>query len=109
MASLSVLYGVLAIGLIRLKPVSLDILVALHALFLINGIASFLNANFVHAVHEALQHASSSGANLPQGFSEGIFRMAQIVGIVFSQIVIGVLIGFRSRFQKVAGAAQNFV
>ncbi len=103
--ALSVINGILAIGLIRLKPHALDALLALQSIFLINGVASLASPNFIHIMHDAMAQVAAANPNLPPGFpmfSDGFFRAILVFGLLFSLCIIGVLVGFRSRFVKAA-------
>jgi hypothetical protein len=108
-ASLAIANGLLAIGVIRLKPLALDAILVLQAIFLVNGIASLGSPNFVHIMHDAMRQVAAANPNLPADFtffSDTFFRGMLIFGLIFSLAIVGVLVGFRARFLQAAQAAR---
>jgi hypothetical protein len=102
---ISLLYGALAIGVIRLKPPALDILIAIQVLLLINGILSIFNPGYLHAVQDSMQRNAMANPALPKGFpflSYSFLRNMMIVGVAFSSAVLGILVGYRDRFRRAA-------
>ena len=110
LASLSVVCGVLAIGLIRLKPHALDAIIALQAIFLINSLLSLASPTFLHTMYATMQERAMNNPALPQGnpfLSYNFVRGALIAGIAFSSAFLGILVGFRDRFLKAAAEATR--
>jgi hypothetical protein len=109
-AVLSVVYGVLAIGVLRLKPRALDAMIAVQGVFLINGLLSIASPGFLHALHDAMQRNAMTNPALPNGLpflSYNFVRGMMIGGTAFSSAVLGILVGFRDRFRKAAGEAGS--
>ncbi|GAC1632635.1 MAG: hypothetical protein NVS9B14_06130 [Candidatus Acidiferrum sp.] len=108
--SLAIVYGLLAIGLIRLKPLALDAILALQAIFFLNGIASLASPNFLHIMHDAMAQIAAANPNIPPGFpffSDGFFRGMLIFGLFFSFCTLGLLVAFRTRFRTAALEASR--
>ena len=109
-AILSIVYGVLAIGVIRLKPRALDVMIGLQALFLINSLLSVASPTFSHTLQDAMQRNAMTNPALPNGnpfISYNLVRVMMIGGTAFSSAVLGVLVGFRDRFRKAAAEAGS--
>lgn len=107
---LALLYGVAAIGLIRLKPFALHFVLFFQAVFFLNGIATIASPNFLNSFHEVMQQMAAKSPALPAGFpmfSDSFLRVMLIFGLVFSLTILGVLIGYRSRFLKAAAEAAR--
>lgn len=110
LSSLSVVYGVLAIGMIRLKLRALDAIIVLQAIFLINGMLSLASPAFMHAMQETVQQNAMNNPALPNGLpflSQNFLKWALIGGIAFSSALLGLLVGFRDRFRKAAAEAAS--
>jgi hypothetical protein len=101
--------GIAAIGLIRLKPLALDLILALQVVFLVNGVASVASPRFLVALHEVMGQVALSNPALPRnfpGFSDSFFRAMLCFGLIFSLGVIAVLLAYRSRFRNAAEASR---
>jgi hypothetical protein len=108
-AALALIYGIAAIGLIKLKPAALNFILIFQVIFLINGIASLASPNYLGEMHEAVFKSAVSNSALPPNFpffSATFFRAILVFGLVFSFAVVGVLIAFRPRFLRAAEAAR---
>lgn len=104
-AVLSLVYAVLAIGVIRLRTRALDAMIALQGLFLINGLLSIASPTYLHTLQDTMQRNAMTNPALPNGLpflSYSFLRWAMIGGVAFSSAVLGVLVGFRDRFRKAA-------
>src|SRR5262249_54960927 len=107
MSVLSLANGVLAIGLIRLKPQALDTIIGLQGIVLLNSIFSLASPTFLHTMHDSMQHHAMNNPTLSNSLpflSYNFLRWALIGGIAFSSAMLGVLVGFRDRFRKMAEA-----
>jgi len=106
----ALLYGVAAIGLIRLKPFALHFILFFQAVFFLNGIATIASPNFLNSFHEVMQQMAARNPALPAGFptfSDSFLRAMLTFGLVFSLAILAVLIGYRSRFLKAAAEAAR--
>ena len=106
----ALLYGVAAIGLIRLKPFALHFVLIFQAIFFLNGIATIASPNFLNNFHEVMQQMAARYPTLPAGFpvfSDSFLRVMLIFGLVFSLAILGVLVGYRSRFLRAAAEASR--
>ncbi|HLZ12984.1 MAG TPA: hypothetical protein VKP58_10375 [Candidatus Acidoferrum sp.] len=109
-AAFSLIGGVLAIGLFRLKPRALDVVIALHAILLVNALFSLASPTFLHSMYSAMQQNAAQNPDLPGGapfLSYNFARGALIGGIALSSAILGVLVGFRDRFLKAAAEAAR--
>lgn len=109
-AAFSLIGGLMAIGIIRLKPRALDIVIALQGILLVNAMLSLASPTFLHTLYAAMQQNAAQNPNLPGGapfLSYNFARGTLIGGIAFSSAVLGVLMGFRDRFLKAAADAAN--
>jgi hypothetical protein len=108
--TLTLLYGVAAIGLIKLKPAALNFILIFQVIFLINGIASLASPNYLNEMHEAMLKVAASNPALPPDFpffSGSFFRAILIFGLIFSMAIVGVLVAYRSRFLRAAAEAAR--
>ena len=109
-AVFSLISGLLAIGLIRLKPRALDIIIALQGILLVNAMLSLASPTFLHTMYAAMQQNAAQNPDLPGGnpfLTYSFARGALIGGIAFSSAILGVLVGFRDRFLKAAAEAAH--
>ena len=109
-AVFSLISGLLAIGLIRLKPRALDIIIALQGILLVNAMLSLASPTFLHTMYAAMQQNAAQNPDLPGGnpfLTSSFARGALIGGIAFSSAILGVLVGFRDRFLKAAAEAAH--
>src|SRR5256885_7564984 len=109
-AVFSLISGLLAIGLIRLKPRALDIIIALKGFLLVNAMLSLASSTFLHSLYAAMQQNAAQNPDLPGGAPFLTYNFARgmlIGGIAFSSAILGVLVGFRDRFLKAAAQAAR--
>jgi len=106
----SLICGLMAIGLIRLKPRALDIIIALQGILLVNAMLSLASPTFLHSLYAAMQQNAAQNPDLPGGAPFLTYNFARgmlIGGIAFSSAILGVLVGFRDRFLKAAAEAAR--
>ncbi|MGA2812312.1 MAG: hypothetical protein ABSG16_12985 [Candidatus Acidiferrum sp.] len=104
------LYVVAGTGLLKLKPWSYPLTIALYLFWLASGTAGLLNPNGRDALNSAMaemlnsMHLPSPAMQAPdyarQGFA-GVF-----IALAFSAVMLGVLIFYRQRFLEAASAAS---
>ena len=108
--ALGLLYGVTAIGMLRLKAWGLDTILGVQIVFLLNGIASAASPNFLLAMHESMEKLRELNPALPPNFpffSDSVMRAFLFLGLITSLGVIGLLVAYRSRFLKAAAEAAR--
>jgi hypothetical protein len=107
---LGVVFGIAGVGMLKLKPAALHIVLALQGVFFINGIMSVLNPRFLTVMQEAMQHADAENPAFPGGnpfLTGSFFHMIMIFGLCFSAAIIALLLFYRSRFLEAASAART--
>jgi len=110
LTAFSLICGLMAIGLIRLKPRALDIVIALQGILLVNAMLSLASPTFLHTMYAAMQQNAAQNPNLHGGapfLSYNFARGMLIGGIAFSSAILGILVGFRDRFLKAAAEAAH--
>jgi len=110
MSGLALAYGVLSVGLIRLKTKALDMIIGLQAIVLFNSILSLASPTFLHTMYDSMQQHARANPAFPHGspfLSYNFLRWMLIGGIAFGGALLGVLVGFRDRFRKEAAAASS--
>jgi hypothetical protein len=105
---MAIVFGIGAVGILKLKPWALDTVLVLQLVLLANGILSVLNPRFLAAMQEAMQSANAANPAFPGGnpfLTESFFHMILIFGVCFSAAIIALLLFYRSRFREAASAA----
>jgi hypothetical protein len=106
---LGVVFGIAGVGMLKLKPAALHIVLTLQCVFFINGIMSVLNPRFLAVMQEAMQHADAENPAFPGGnpfLTGSFFHMIMIFGLCFSAAIIALLLFYRSRFLEAASAER---
>jgi hypothetical protein len=106
---IGIVFGVGAIGILKLKPWALDTVLVLQLVFLANGILSILNPRFLAAMQEAVQHVNAANPAFPGGnpfLTDSFFRVMMIIGLCFSMAIIVLLLFYRPRFREAASLAR---
>jgi hypothetical protein len=105
---MGIVFGIGAVGILKLKSWALDTVLVLQLVFLVNGILSVLNPRFLTAMQEAMQRADAANPAFPGGnpfLTGSFFQMMMIFGLCFSAAIIALLLFYRSRFREAASAA----
>jgi hypothetical protein len=107
---MGIVFGIGAVGILKLKAWALDTVLVLQLVFLVNGILSVLNPHFLAATQEAMQHADAANPAFPGGnpfLTESFFHTIMIFGLCFSAAIIALMLFYRSRFREAASAATT--
>src|SRR5271154_1325713 len=106
---MGLVFGVGAIGILKLKPWVLDTVLVLQLVFLANGFLSLLNPRFLAVMQEAMQRADAANPEFPGGnpfLTDSFFRAMMIIGLCFSVAIIVLLLVYRPRFREAASLAR---
>jgi hypothetical protein len=106
---LGLLFGAAGVGMFKLKPWALYVILVLQCVFLVNGIVSVLNPRFLVVMQEAMQRADAENPAFPGGnpfLTGSFFHAIMILGLCFSAALIALLLFYRSRFLLAASAAK---
>jgi hypothetical protein len=106
---MGLLFGVGAVGILKLKPWALDTVLFLQLALLANGLLSLMNPRFLAAMQEAIQHADAANPAFPGGnpfLTDSFFRAMMIIGLCFSAAIIVLLLFYRPRFREAASLAK---
>jgi hypothetical protein len=106
---MGLVFGVGAIGILKLKPWALDTVLVLQLVFLANGFLSILNPRFLAVMQEAMQRADAANPAFPVGspfLTDSFFRAMMIIGMCFSVAIIVLLLVYRPRFREAASLAK---
>jgi hypothetical protein len=106
---MGLVFGVGAIGILKLKPWALDTVLVLQLVFLANGFLSILNPRFLAVMQEAMQRADAANPAFPGGspfLTDSFFRAMMIIGMCFSVAIIVLLLVYRPRFREAASLAK---
>jgi|HubBroStandDraft_2_1064218.scaffolds.fasta_scaffold49969_1 hypothetical protein len=107
---MGLVFGIGAIGILKLKAWALDTVLAFQLVLLVNGVLSVLNPRFLTAMQEAMQRADAANPAFPGGnpfLTESFFHTILIFGLCFSAAIIALLLFYRSRFLEAASAAKG--
>jgi hypothetical protein len=105
---MGLVFGIGAVGILKLKAWALDTVLVLQLVLLVNGILSVLNPRFLAAMQEAMQRADAANPAFPGGnpfLTGSFFQMMMIFGLCLSATIIALLLFYRSRFREAASAA----
>jgi hypothetical protein len=108
--AMGLIYAVGGIGILKLKPLAFDTLIAVKSLFLASGIVSLFSPQFFPAMLEAMSRISPPNAAFPANnfiLLESFLRPMMIFSFVFAAALLAVLIAYRSRFLRAAEAAKK--
>ncbi|MGB8474718.1 MAG: hypothetical protein WCE61_11600 [Candidatus Acidiferrum sp.] len=104
------LVTVAGIGLLKLKPWSYTLTIALQLLWLASGIISLLNPNFdswMNSLVESMTNAMRmpGGVSVPMNFLQD-FRWFMYIGLLIPLVIVAILFYYRERFSEAAAAAD---
>jgi hypothetical protein len=108
LVTIGLIYAVCGIGILKLKPLALDALIVVKALFLASGVASLFSPHFFPAMLEAMSRVSPPNPAFPANsfiLSESFLRPMMILSFVFGVGLLAILIAYRARFLKATEAA----
>jgi hypothetical protein len=106
---MGLVFGIGAIGILKLKPWALDTVLVLQLILLANGLLSLLNPRFLAAMQEAMQRVDTANPAFPGGnpfLTDSFFRGMMIIGLCFSVAIIVLLLFYRPRFREAASLAK---
>jgi hypothetical protein len=106
---MGLVFGVGAIGILKLKSWALDTVLVLQLVLLANGLLSLLNPRFLAAMQEAMQRVDAANPAFPGGnpfLTDSFFRGMMIIGLCFSVAIIVLLLFYRPRFREAASLAK---
>ena len=109
LALMGLVFGISAVGMLKLKPWALHTILVLQCVFFVNGILSVLSPRFLAAMQEAMQRADAENPAFPGGnpFLTGSFlHTILILGLCFSAAIIALLLYYRARFLEAASVAK---
>ncbi len=107
---MGLVFGIGAVGILKLKAWALDTVLVLQLVLLVNGILSVLNPRFLAAMQEAMQRADAANPAFPGGnpfLTGSLIHTFLIFGVCVGAAIIALLLFYRSRFLEAASAAKD--
>jgi hypothetical protein len=113
---LGIVYAVCGVGIIKLKPWALDPLIWCKGLFLLSGIVTLLNPQFIPAMREAIAKMMPTIPELPAHaalpvisfpFSDTWLKFMTAFGLLFPMALLAIQIVYRKRFVEAARAKNR--
>lgn len=110
LAIMGLVFGIGAVGILKLKAWALDTVLVLQLVLLANGVLSVLNPRFLAAMQEAMQSADAANPAFPGGnpfLTGSLIHTFLIFGLCVGAAIIALLLFYRSRFLEAASAAKD--
>ena len=101
----SVLLGIGAIGLLRLKRWSYPLVLGMQGFWLLSGIVTAFTPTYPRLIQEMLSQMSVP-ETMAFPYSVRQFQFFFLFGLLFSVLLIGILVFYRRRFMEAASARE---